>query len=256
MLKTVVLPIILAAVCTVITLHGLHVSSAQVMQSGSYQIQSDSINVGGNDLASSSNYWVRSTIGEVGTGESSSETYTVGAGYRQMQDIYLSLSGATNVTMDTTIPGVTGGEANGSTTVTVITDSPSGYVLTIEAENDPAMWKGAESIDDYAPGASPSFDFDVAAGEAYLGFTPEGVDVTPRYRDDGGSDCNTGGTFDTPSACWDGLSQVGQTIASKTDPNHPDGSTTTVRFRVGVGGGVNLDPGFYVATTTLTALPL
>jgi len=254
MIKTVVLPSILAALCTVITLHTLNVSSAQVMQSNSYQIQSDSINVGGNDLASSSNFWMRSTIGEVGTGESSSESYAVGAGYRQMQEVYISLTGATDVVMSPSIPGVTGGVANGSTTVTVVTDSPSGYVLIIEAENEPAMWKGIHSIDDYAPG-SPSFDFTADAGEAYLAYTPEGADVIARYRDNGDT-CNTGGTLDTVSACWDGLSTTGQTIASKTGSNHPDGATTTIRFRVGVGAGANPDPGSYVATTTVTALPL
>lgn len=255
MLKTVVLPSILAAVCTIITLHGLHVSSAQVMESTSYKIQSDSINVGGTDLASSTNYWVRSTVGEVGTGESSSDTYTVGAGYRQMQEIYISLSGGTDILLDPAIGGVTGGTSNGSTTVTVVTDSPSGYVLTISAENDPAMNKGIYSIADYNPGDDPTIIFSAGSGQAFLAFTPEGADIIARYRDNGGA-CNDGGTLDTLNTCWDGLSTGGQTIASRTGANHPDGATTTIKFQVDVGGQANLDPGNYVATTTVTALPL
>lgn len=255
MFKTVVLPSIVAGVCILLVLHGLQVSSAQVMQSASYQIQSDSINVGGNDLASSSNYWVRSTIGEVGTGESSSDSYTLGAGYRQMQEIYISLTGATDILLSSEIGGVTGGTSNGSTTVTVITDSPSGYVLTISAENDPAMNKGIHSIDDYYPGDDPSIGFSAGTGEAFLAFTPEGADIIARYKDNGGT-CNDGGTLDTLNACWDGLSQAGQAIASRTGSNHPDGATTTIKFRVEVGPEVNLDPGDYVATTTITALPL
>lgn len=255
MVKAVVLSSITAVLCTTYMVFSLHVAGAQVMESTNYQIQSDSVNVGGNDTGTSTNYQLRTTIGEVGTGPSDSASYSIGAGYRQMQEIYIALSGATDVTMDPAIPGVTGGTANGSTTVTVVTDSPSGYALTITAENDPAMQKGANTIADYSPGTDPSFAFDVSENEAFFGFSPEGADIVDRYKDNG-ADCNTGGSFDTELACWDGASTIGQTIAQSTDPNHPNGATTSIRFRVGIGGSVNQDPGFYVATTTVTALPL
>ena len=255
MFKALVLPSIAALVSTTIVFLGLDVSRAQVMQSTNYQIQSDSINVGGNENAASDNYQMRSTIGEVGTGVSGSESYLLGAGYREMQAGYIALSGVTDVTMSPSIPGVTGGVANGSTTLTVITDSTSGYALTITAENEPAMQKGADAIADYAPGVNPSFDFTVDTGEAFFGYTPEGEHIIARYRDNGAA-CGTGGSLDTAFACWDGLTTSGQTIASDTNPNHPLGSTTTINFRVGIGSGVNPAPGFYVATTTVTALPL
>lgn len=255
MIKSLVLSSTSAILCTILTILALQISSAQVMQSTNYQIQSDSLNIGGGETASSSNYNLRDTIGEVGTGLSASESYSLSAGYRQMQEIYIALSGVGDVTMSPSIPGVTGGTANGSTTFTVITDSPSGYALTIEAENAPAMQKGADTIPDYAPGALPDLDFTVNSGEAYFGFTPEGADITPRYRDDG-ADCGTGGSLDTAFTCWDGVSTTAQAISSNTNPNHPDGATTTINFRVGVGDGVNQEPGFYVATTTVTALPL
>lgn len=255
MTRAVVLSFSSAILCTAVVLLVLGVTDAQVMQSGNYQIQSDSINIGGNDLASSSSYWVRSTLGETGTGESSSETYAVGAGYRQMQEIYIALSGATDVTLSPEIPGVTGGSSNGSTTVTVITDNPAGYALTIVAENDPAMQLGANTIADHTPGSNPSYNFDQVAGQAYFGFSPEGADIVARFKDNGAA-CGTGGSLDTSLKCWDGLDTTGKTIASGANPNHPDGATTTIRFRVNVGAQVNPVPGFYVATTTVTALPL
>jgi len=254
MSKTLVLSSISATICTLITVIGLHISSAQVMQSENYHIQSDSLNVGGAD-ASSLNYFLRSTIGEVATGISDSDSYRLGAGFQHMQEIYLALSGVTDVVMSDSIPGVTGGESTGSTTVTVITDSPSGYVLTIASVNDPAMQKGADSIADYNPGENPEFNFTTDIGEAHFGFSPEGEDIVSRFKDNGGS-CNVGGTLDTHLSCWDGLSTTGQTIASDTNPNHPNGATTTVYFKVGIGAQTNTPPGEYVATTTVTALPL
>ena len=255
MVKTLVLSSFAASLCTCVIVLTLHVSSAQVMQSSNYQIQSDSLNIGGNENGSSTNYQLRSTIGEVGTGPLTSTSYIVGGGYRQMQEVYISLTGATDVVMSPSIPGVTGGSAYGSTTVTVITDSPSGYALTIEAENSPAMQKGAETIADYVPGSSPTFGFTVNDGQAFFGYSPEGADITSRYKDNGGT-CNTGGLLDTSLACWDGFSGGAQTIATAFAPNHPDGATTTIQFQVGVGTQTNVDPGFYVATTTVTALPL
>jgi hypothetical protein len=70
-------------------------TSAQVMQSTNYRIQSDSVNVGG-IYSSSSNYRLEDTTGEIATGESSSTNYQIKAGYQQMQETYLSLSGGTD----------------------------------------------------------------------------------------------------------------------------------------------------------------
>lgn len=250
-----VLSFISSTVCVLLLLVVVRVSEAQVMTSSNYQIQSDSLNVGGNDTSSSSNYSLKTTLGEVGTGPSNSASYSLGAGYRQMQEVYIALSGTSDITMDPPLQGVSGGTSNGSTTVTVITDSPSGYALTITFENDPAMKKGADTIADYAPGASPSFDFDVNTGEAFFGFSPEGDHIISRYLDNG-STCNTGGTFDNHLQCWDAPSTTALTIASDTNSNHPNGATTTIYFRVELGAQTNTPPGTYVATTTVTALPL
>ncbi|MCA9363845.1 hypothetical protein KC727_01340 [Candidatus Kaiserbacteria bacterium] len=245
---------IIAGILTGTSLCSLSSVAAQVMQSASYQIQSDSINVGGG-LSSSSNFELESTAGELATGESSSSNYELKAGYQQMQEVFLALTGATAVSLSPTLPGVTGGTANGSTTVTVITDSPSGYQLTIKAEGSPAMQKGADTIADYTPSGDPDFTFTTGATDSHFGYSPEGVDVVQRFLDNGTDTCNTG-SAETAGACWDGLTTSAVAIASNTDANHPLGATTTVTFRVGIGGSVLQPPGTYTATTTLTALPL
>lgn len=52
------------------------------MDSTNYQINWDSVNSGGDDISSSTNYRMRDTIGEQATGFSSSTVYRMSAGYR------------------------------------------------------------------------------------------------------------------------------------------------------------------------------
>jgi hypothetical protein len=232
----------------------MHIVGAQMMQSGNYRIQSDSVNFGGG-LSSSTNYSLESTAGEIATGGSESTLYSLRAGYQQMQEVYISLGGFTAVALSPSIPGISGGTSNGSTTVSVVTDSVSGYELQVSSTQSPAMQKAGDTIADYAPtGADPDFTFTTNPADAHFGYSPSGVDVATRFKDNGAV-CNTG-SGDTVLACWDGLSTIAEIVARRTSANHPGGSTTTLYFRVGVGGSVVQPPGTYTATTTLTALPL
>ncbi|USN91850.1 MAG: hypothetical protein H6782_03170 [Candidatus Nomurabacteria bacterium] len=239
---------------TIVVLSVMGVSSAQVRTSTNFQLQSDSINVGGG-FSSSASYNQESTVGEIATGQSDSSTYSLRAGYQQMQEVFISLATSGNVNLTPDLPGLTGGESNGSTTFTVTTDSPSGYQLTIKAENNPAMQSGVSTIADYDAGAVTDFSFTTGATDAHLGFTPEGVDIVQAFKDDGGSTCNVD-TSDTTLACWDGLSTTARTIALGVGSNHPNGATTTVHFRVGIGGNAGVQSGMYTATSTVTALSL
>jgi len=245
--------LLVSFVLTVLLLSTLGISEAQVRSSSNYQMQSDSINIGGG-LSSSTSYVQESTIGEVGTGLSNSTTYNLHAGYQQMQEIFLSLATTGDVVMTPNLPGLTGGTSNGSTTLTVLTDNPAGYSLTIEAENNPAMQSGTETIADYSAGAEPDFSFSIGSADAHFGFSPEGVDISQPWRDFGGV-CNTG-SGDSSLACWDGLSTTATVIAEGIGANHPAGATTTVNFRVGIGSAAAVVAGIYTATTTVTALPL
>lgn len=235
-------------------LNSLHHALAQVRQSSNYQIESDSINIGGG-RSSSTNYIQESTVGEQATGPSDSASYSLRAGYQQMHEVYLALTAAADVTMSPALGGVSGGTSTGATNVTVTTDNRAGYQLTIEAASSPALDSGSSTIADYVPGGDPDFSFTTLANDAHFGYSPEGVDVVDRFKDNGADTCNVG-SFETEDACWDGLSTTAETIVSGTGANHPDGATTTIKFRVGIGGSANQEPGTYVATTTLTLLPL
>lgn len=253
-MREILVTTVRAFILTPIALLSVSIVGAQVMQSGSYRIQSDSVNFGGG-LATSTNYSLESTAGESGTGESSSASYELKAGYQQMHESYISISGFTAVAMSPSIPGISGGFSNGSTTVLVVTDSASGYMLQVAGSQSPAMQKGSDTIADYAPqGSDPDYSFITNAADAHFGYTPEGIDIAARFKDNGVS-CNAG-IGDTSLACWDGLSTTDETVARRTNANNPSGSTTTLNFRVGVGGSVLQPPGSYTATTTLTALTL
>ncbi len=254
-IRDVSITALLSLLATAVLFLGLPIGNAQVRQSTNYRIESDSINFGGG-LSSSTNYTLESTAGEVATGNSGSASYNLRAGYQQMVTTFLSMSAAADVTMTPSIPGITGGVANGSTTVTVTTDSSAGYEITIASLDTPAMQKGSDTIPDYAPlGGDPDFTFRTGASEAHFGYSPSGVDVAARFQDDGVSACGSGSS-ETDLACWDGLSTVAETIVQRTSANTPDGSTTTVNFRTWIGGGVVQTAGTYTATTTITALAL
>lgn len=226
------------------------------MTSTTYRIDADSINVGGRDISTSTNYNLADTIGEIATGVSTSTNYQINAGYRQMLETYISMTALSDVVMSPTIGGITGGTANGSTNTTVVTDSGAGYTLLIKASSSPAMVSAdGDTIADYTPAtADPDFTFSITASQAELAFTPEGSNIDDDYRDNGAA-CGIG-SGDTADACWDALSTSNITIAGAGADNHPTGVMTTIKFRVGVGASANKPDGDYYATTTVTALAL
>jgi hypothetical protein len=253
-MREILVIVICALVLTPVLLYSIGIVTAQVMQSGNYRIQSDSVNFSGG-LSSSTSYTLESTAGEVATGESDSATYSLKAGYQQMQEVYIALSGFGAVSLSPSIPGISGGFSNGSTTVTVVTDSPSGYELLVSSSESPAMQNGGDTIADYVPaGAVPDYAFITDPADAHLGYTPEGVDIVTHFRNSGAT-CGSG-TSDDVLACWQGLSTTPRQVAASQSANHPLGATTTLNFRVGVGGAVLQPPGTYTATTTITALSL
>ncbi len=250
MVTSALLRAALTSVLIVVLISGVN---AQVMTSGSYQIDSDSINFGGG-LSTSSSYTLESTMGEMGTGDATSTNFVLRAGYQQMQEVYLSLSELTDVVMSPSL-GLAGGVSNGSTSFQVVTDSRAGYRVTLQAANNPAMQSPNGTIGNYTPGSTdPDFSFSTGITQAHFGVSPEGPDIATRYRDNGAL-CGVG-SLDTTNACWDMVSTTPVEIIRGTAANHPVGATSTLRFRVGLGANVNVPAGTYVATTTITAIPL
>jgi len=225
--------------------------------STNYAIEFDSVNSGGTDFSTSTNYELSDTVGEIATGKSTSTNYQIYAGYRQMDSVQIALTAAADVTMSPDIGGVSGGTSNGSTSFTVTTDSHAGYEVQIKASSSPALQRdgGGGSFNDYTPGGDPDFAFSVAENTSEFAFTPEGTDIADEYKDNGSNTCNTGST-DTADACWDGLSTSNQTIVQRTSANQPNGTLTTLKFRAKSGSNHIQIDGTYTATTTITALPL
>lgn len=241
-------------VATLIIVLLLNVTNAQVMSSSNYGIRSDSINVGGG-FSSSANYQEEDTVGEVASGDGASTNYQLKAGYQQMQEVYIAMSSVTSVNLSPSLGGLSGGMATGSSLVVITTDDPAGYQLLYSAENSPAMQSGVNTISDYIPtGGVPDFLFATNPGKAHFSFSPEGADITPRFKDNGSS-CGSGGS-DTSDRCWDGLSTTTKIISQGSIANHPLGTATNIKFRLNIGTGATVSEGLYTATTTLTALAL
>lgn len=251
--KSVTLYIVLS-VLILNTIYGANYVLSQVMTSGSYKIQSDSVNFGGN-RSSSESYIGEDTGGEVATGDSGSTNYNMKAGFQQMNNAYLSISSASNVNLSPNIGGISGGTADGSSSFTVTTDNPAGYTVTIQASSSPALNFALDSFADYsAPATAPDFAFGIPSTASAFAFTVEGTDIANSFKDNGVS-CAVG-SGDTADKCWAGLSTSNQTIVNRTSANTPSGTLTTIKFRAQSGSGHVQTNGTYTATTTVTVLSL
>lgn len=239
--------------CCILTVY-TSTSFAQ-MNSSSYRIEFDSVNVGG-ARSTSSSYGLEDTVGEVATGDSASANYQVRAGYQQMNNSFISISSPSDFSFGN-INGLSGGAATGSATWTVTTDNSAGYVLNARAGSDPALKSvGGAAFADYEPAAAdPDFLFSIPATASEFGFSPEGVDTHARFKDNG-SACNTG-TLNTTDRCWEGFSTTDQPVGERSSSNHSIGGTaTTLKIRAEIGTNTIQDSGTYSASIIVTAVTL
>lgn len=241
---------ILAAITGLFLLVIPVITFGAVASSSNYQLERDSINIGGL-LSSSTNNQLEDTAGELASGTSTSASYLLKAGYQQMELSYITITSPADVTLTPAISEDTGGVADGSTSWTVSTNSTGGYSLSIRATTNPALQSSGASFADYAPaGAAPDFAWSVASTNRYFGFSPEGSAIATRYKDNG-STCNVAGS-DTTLKCWDGFSTSNQIIAGLSAPT--GGSATAVNFRAEAGSSNNPPDGSYAATIIVTAI--
>lgn len=227
---------------------------AYVASSTNYRIQSDSLNVGGL-RQTSTNYISEDTIGEVGTGISTSTLYKLKAGYQPMQEIYLAISPVGDVNLSPDIGGITGGFGTGTTTVTVTTDDPAGYSLTLKASTTPALKSGSYSFADFAPNATtvPQFAWSIDPATSVFGYTVEGSDIYQFFKDNG-SVCDAGSS-DSAYRCWLNASTTGQTIAWRNS-SAIGGTNTTLGFKAESGTSHVQESGIYSAKISVTATAL
>jgi hypothetical protein len=229
--------------------------SANEMTSPSYTITINSINFGG-DYSTSTSYQEQDTIGEIATGNSTSTNYALGAGYQQMYTSYISIGALTPVNLGH-INGLTGGTATGTLAITVVTDNPAGYSLSVQASSSPAMQTATRSgFNDYSSVSSttPDYAFAIASNTSAFGFTVNSADALEKYLNNG-SACNIGST-NTAFACWNGFSTSSAIIAQSAFPNNATGTVTTLDLEAKVGTGKLQDSGTYTATVTVTAVTL
>lgn len=172
------------------------------------------------------------------------------------------LVSGTNTTLSGSLNGITGGTANGSTTVVVQTNSPTGYTMDIAfatTTSGNAMENSSgDAIYDYpATGGQPTYSFSTASTSAVFAYTVSAVnasDVDQSFKNNG-SACNTGGSY-TANTCWMEPSFSNFRVISRTTPA-TTGATSTVYFRVHVPNNPSpgLVTGVYTATATLTVAP-
>ncbi len=170
---------------------------------------------------------------------------------------------AADVTMDTSIPGITGGTANGSTQVRVYTNDSAGYTMTIAASGTPAMQGNTQggTIPDYTAATAGVPDYTHAVGVntgefAYTVSASTTSDLAQKFLDNGSNTCNTGSTDTSGFAtCWYGLSSTATSTINRTTETAASGATTTIFFRTQITASPSpaIPEDIYTATTTLTA---
>lgn len=211
-------------------------------------------------------FTVEPQVGRAVTGNSFSIRQEIGA------EISFLVQAA-NVTMFSTsssqISSITGGNATGTTQAVVLTNNANGYYMEIDFDdpdgdgNIMRRDNGATStgsIKNYSTSTynrvvEPGFGFSFASTAAMFAYTvtaSSANDIDQSFKNNG-SACNVG-TNTTQDTCWMAPSTTAFRII-QTSVAAPQGSTSTVRFRVYVPPTPNpgVDTGFYTATATLSA---
>jgi hypothetical protein len=166
---------------------------------------------------------------------------------------------ASDVTMNGSLTGLTGGTSTGLTQVRVLTNDSSGYTMTIKASSSPAMQGNTQggTIADYTPSTAGVPDYTFSVPSSYeFGYTVSASttsDLAQKFLDNGSNTCNTG-SADTSSltSCWYGLSTTATSTVVRDSETPDSGATTTIFFQLKINSGSNVVEDTYVATTTLT----
>jgi len=138
----------------------------------------------------------------------------------------------------------------------VTTDNTAGYNMSVASSTTPAMTSATDSLADYVPtGVVPDYNFTNAANSSSFGFSPEGTETLPRFKNNISGVCNTG-TLETTDKCWDGFSTTPKVVAGSSTSNHPSGATATLRLRAESGANHIQTSGAYSVILTATATTL
>ena len=173
------------------------------------------------------------------------------------------LTPSSDITMSPSLAGLTGGTANGSTYVRVLTNNATGYSMSLTASsssgmigntqggNIPALVPAVAGVPDYAFSTMGSN----LAGFAYTVEASTTGEVTQPFRDNGSNTCNTGST-EGVNTCWLNATTGPMLIINRSTETAASGATTTIKFRTIImpSPAPAIPQDTYVATTTLTAV--
>ncbi|MBI5023234.1 MAG: hypothetical protein HZC05_03715, partial [Candidatus Magasanikbacteria bacterium] len=191
------------------------------MSSENYNLSVDAISVGG-DLGTSTNYQVSNTVGEspgIHDTPSTSTNYIIEAGFQAAASgVVLSAALSTNSVSLGTLS--TGAVSTASQTLTVTTNSPTGYTATIA--DDGNLRSGANDINDVSDGT-------VTAGSEEYGIRTSG----------------TAGQMNNSDTA---ITAVAQTVASTS--TIATSEQTSIAYKVGV--SASTESGTYSHTVTFT----
>lgn len=220
------------------------------MSSTDYIINPDSINFMGIGDASSTNYQLGDTGGEVATGVSTSTNYTNEAGFWHMaMDYHIAISSPGDVTMGAISGHGQSDLATNSATWNIDTDNPAGYSLTWQASSA-TMNSGGDTIAAYTPAIADTPEtWSVAVSDsewgAHLGASSTSVDT------------GVWGLLDTyAGGKWLNVKTSDFQIASRATRTDPAGDDEIVFFGAEVGSSKHQPSGNYTVNVTVTATTL
>ncbi|QQR64959.1 hypothetical protein IPH92_00025 [Candidatus Kaiserbacteria bacterium] len=200
---------------------------------------------------------------------------TVGRSAVEVFEVTQTVSGAisfmassSDVIMQGTLDGLTGGTSYGTTTARVRTNNSTGYQMSITFASTAPMIRngggGTISTYQYSTGTTnyPS-GFNTSVGYSQIGFTANAsntADISTVFEGNGTTLCgSTNGSTFVNNNCWRGASSTN--VAASTQlintaaPTPSSGSTSTVQFRITIPNNPSpvVPDGTYTATATLTA---
>ena len=230
---------------------------AFAMDSTSYRIDSDSINFVGGDTGSSSSFRMDDTGGEISTGTSGSNSYSLSSGYRSSDAYRIALSCPTAVDLGSIIGTGKSELDTNEAACTVITDNPSGYDFIFDAETTYLEDVSGNHIDAYSPSASGAPDaWSVPADSSEWGVRLKKNGTTTYDAAKWGA-ANYGESYENNDVYWHNVTQDGGfVVASKPTVTSLSGDQEVLQFGAEIGAEKSQPTGTYTTKVYVTAISL